>query len=250
MTGQERGRAGAGYRESHTDPGKGRSYDEHYRANSWDAMLWEREQRVLERVLEWRGGPGLRALDFACGTGRISAFLRPRVGGLVGLDVSEPMLEQARTKLPGTEFVLGDLTEDAGLLGGRRFDLVTAFRFFVNAEPPLRSAALRAMCDVLAPGGAIVFNVHQHVGSPYVRLVRWNEMRGGRTYNVMSRRDVDAMLLEAGLTASEVFPLGLGHVPKVRLPSGAAHRLEDVLERLPGALCVAEDLVFVAERAG
>ena len=53
--------------------------------------------------------PGDRVLDSCCGTGDL-AVAAARAGGLVtGLDFSERMLERARRKAPGLEWVSGDL---------------------------------------------------------------------------------------------------------------------------------------------
>lgn len=52
-----------------------------------------------------------RLIDLACGTGDLYEFARSKGYGYVGLDISEDMLEQARSKHPGAEFVLGDATK-------------------------------------------------------------------------------------------------------------------------------------------
>src|ERR671935_1142990 len=54
---------------------------------------------------------GDRVLDACCGTGDL-ALADERAGGrVVGLDFSERMLERARRKAPGIEWVRGDLLE-------------------------------------------------------------------------------------------------------------------------------------------
>jgi SAM-dependent methyltransferase len=85
------------YTDSHTTPGKGRQYDEYYGSDPWARYLWSREQEVLAQALdEFLGGRSVRALDFACGTGRICSFLESRVASCSGVDVSEAMLGEAR----------------------------------------------------------------------------------------------------------------------------------------------------------
>src|SRR6187200_525991 len=53
-------------------------------------------------------GPGSRALDVATGTGDLAIELARRGASVVGLDFSDGMLELARKKAPGIEFVQGN----------------------------------------------------------------------------------------------------------------------------------------------
>jgi SAM-dependent methyltransferase len=165
------------YRDSHLGADKARAYDE----DLWDVTAakgldWLVEQRLLTGLL----GPGRdqagprsgRVADFACGTGRVLQFLARRFADPVGIDVSADMLALARRRCPGAAFVLGDVTADAGLAPGP-FDLITAFRFFLNAEPALRDAALEWMRSVLAPGGMVVASFHlspRSMRGAYLRL--------------------------------------------------------------------------------
>jgi predicted TPR repeat methyltransferase len=45
-----------------------------------------------------RHNHGARALDFGCGTGRSTRFLRSLGLQVIGADISEPMLDQARAR--------------------------------------------------------------------------------------------------------------------------------------------------------
>lgn len=240
----------AGYRASHAAPDKGRQYDAYYRSDRWNAFLWGREQEILERVLA-RECPSqsCTVLDFACGTGRVSAFLEGRVGHLVGVDVSDPMISEAREKVPSAELILGDIVSDPSVLGERDFQLITAFRFFVNAEPQLRRDAMAALTRHLDPQGAIVFNIHHHIGSPYVRLVRAVERRRNRPYNWMSLAQTHALCESAGLELRAVHPAGVAHIPKVHVPERVLRPLDRAACAMPLAYRVAEDLICVARHA-
>jgi hypothetical protein len=68
--------------------------------------------------------------------------------------------------------ILGDVTRTPGLAPGP-FDLIAAFRFFLNAEPSLQNEVLAWMRDSLRPGGLVVANFHVNPSSPrgaYLRL--------------------------------------------------------------------------------
>lgn len=72
---------------------------------------------------------GTKALDFGCGAGRSSRFLRELGFDVTGVDISEPMLAQARERDPDGDYRLvpdGDLSG----LAGSAYDLVlSAFTF-------------------------------------------------------------------------------------------------------------------------
>src|SRR5436190_8685947 len=69
-----------------------------YGPHSHDSAMWLVEQQVLRSMLEkhFPNHASARALDFACGPGRISRFMQPLVGELIGVDISEQMLARAR----------------------------------------------------------------------------------------------------------------------------------------------------------
>lgn len=114
---------------------------------------------------------GTRALDFGCGTGRSSRFLRDLGLGLsvVGVDIAAPMLEQARRLDPAGDYRqvgVGDL----GALGGLRFDLgFAAFTFDNIPTDAEKGASLAALRAVLAPTGRLI----AIVSSPEIYLHEW-----------------------------------------------------------------------------
>jgi SAM-dependent methyltransferase len=169
------------YRDSHLGAAKAIAYDE----DLWDpaaakGLEWLVEQRLLTGLLRAAGddtaaGPAARpggTADFACGTGRVLQFLSRRYPAPVGIDVSAGMLALARRRCPGAAFVLGDVTADPSLAPGP-YDLITAFRFFLNAEPALQAATLAWMRGALRPGGLVLANFHLNPRSlrgTYLRL--------------------------------------------------------------------------------
>jgi len=237
------------YSDSHTTPGKGRQYDEYYGSDPWARYLWSREQEVLAQALgEFLGARSVRALDFACGTGRICSFLETRVASCSGVDVSEAMLGEARKKLQRTTLHTANLME-ASPFEKESFDLITAFRFFVNAEPGLRSAAVRALAELLKPDGYFVFNDHQNINSPYMRVMRgYAGFRGFGVFNVLSIAECRALVAEAGLEVVRVYPVGLLRLPKLELPE-ALYRAADRLAALwPFASRWSTSPILVARR--
>jgi demethylmenaquinone methyltransferase / 2-methoxy-6-polyprenyl-1,4-benzoquinol methylase len=108
---------------------------------------WRRRAADLARV-----GPGSRALDVATGTGDLAIELAARGASVVGLDFSERMLELARAKAPGIEFVQGNALQLEYPDGS--FDAVTVgfgARNFADLD-----RGLAELARVTRPGGRVV----------------------------------------------------------------------------------------------
>jgi SAM-dependent methyltransferase len=100
--------------------------------------------------------PGRAALDFGCGAGRSTRFLRNLGFDPVGIDVSPAMLDLARASDPEGRYFLVD-DGDYGALDPQRFDLVlSAFAFDNIPGADHRAALLRGLCRLLQPEGRIV----------------------------------------------------------------------------------------------
>jgi SAM-dependent methyltransferase len=109
-----------------------------------------------------RLAPGARVLDVACGTGIAARLARERVDGavVVGVDLSRPMLEVARTIEPRIDWREGDAAA-LPVAVGEEFDAVLChqgLQFFAD-----RAAAAREMRRVLAPDGSLVAATWRHL---------------------------------------------------------------------------------------
>ncbi|MGN6391566.1 MAG: class I SAM-dependent DNA methyltransferase [Gemmatimonadales bacterium] len=237
------------YTDSHK--GKGADYHELFspERNPYRAMIWRLEQRALDSIRReyLQAGP-FTHLDFACGTGRILAYFSGAASTSTGVDVSPTMLTVARQTTPAAEFLEADLTA-SDVLGTRTFDLITAFRFFPNAEPELRQTALSILVRHLAPGGVIVFNNHKNRDS-----LRWriSLLRGrGSTAGTMNDAEVKALVSNAGLRVYRVVPLAiLPFSEKHRLPIRLIEGVEHLLDRWSGIAPMAQDVIYVCGRDG
>ncbi|MFD0776579.1 class I SAM-dependent methyltransferase, partial [Streptomonospora algeriensis] len=102
-----------------------------------------------------------RALDFGCGAGRLSNALAARFSAVVGVDISEPMLAEARRldRSGGRiDFRLNDSPHLAAF-GDDSFDLVYTDLVLQHLPPDLAEGYLREFVRVLRPGGAMVIGV-------------------------------------------------------------------------------------------
>jgi len=210
------------YRESHV--GKGREYHDKFVRGPYRSVIWALEQRQLLEILaryRTRRPNALGLLDFACGTGRMIQLFESRVDSAVGIDVSKSMLDVARSLLPQVELLHADLTREP-VLTGRRFELITAFRFFPNAEPALRDDVMRELVRLLADDGILILNNHLRCGGTKMRLrramSRFHRKDNERDLHCMSDSEVEDLAVRFGFTILEVHTLGVLPVLKEKRP--------------------------------
>jgi SAM-dependent methyltransferase len=119
-------------------------YNDRMRAHSYDKLEFPGTYYLAFRDLPAIIGKhvhGTRALDFGCGTGRSSRFLSALGFEVLGVDISEHMLERARERDPDGEYRLvpdGDLGE----LPEGSFDLVLSAFTFDNIPTMEKKVAL------------------------------------------------------------------------------------------------------------
>jgi len=148
------------YRDSHQQ--RGESYDQFISSSPADAYMdkWEaiRLREILARL--FAGRKIGRYMDFACGTGRITKVMEAYATESIGVDISESMIAKAKENTAATSFVHADLTREDPELG--KFNVVSSFRFFGNAQDELRHDALRAITKYLEVGGLLIINNHRN----------------------------------------------------------------------------------------
>lgn len=122
--------------------------------------------QYLREVLQRHVVGGRRALDVACGTGTLALLLADEGWDVLGVDLSDAMLEQARQKADAIStvgraaFVQGDMRHLAGhpAVAPGGFDLATctydSLNYLLTAEDLLSCFA--GVAGALAPGGLFV----------------------------------------------------------------------------------------------
>jgi SAM-dependent methyltransferase len=237
------------YTDSHK--GRGADYDETFSpdVNPYRAMVWRLEQRALDGIVRDRLASGpVTHLDFACGTGRILGHLMGQVSSTTGVDVSSSMMEVARKVAPAAELIEADLTQQ-DVLGERTFDLITAFRFFPNAEPELRQAVCSVLKRHLAANGVLVFNNHKNRNSLRRRISR---LRGpGTPTGTMIHTEVQALLAQSGLRIVQVIPLASLPLSerRVLVPLSLVEPLERLMSGWSPLAGLAQDIIYVCTLA-
>lgn len=234
------------YRLSHLT--KGADYDRDLAGDPFDVYMARREREILLAILP-RLFPHrlLRSLDFACGTGRIAQILDGIAEQPCGVDVAETMLAEARGKCPRTRFFLHDITEAP--LPVEPVQLVTAFRFFGNAENDLRIRALHAIRRCLTPGGYLLLNNHEN---PWTISALLRRVAGQRPRADLHHWKLRRLLQLAGFQVRRTYGVGLWiYRARLRRADALSSKWATVLERLSllpflGRFC--PDAVIVAQR--
>jgi SAM-dependent methyltransferase len=147
-------------------------YEDERRADSYAGLgfpgTYYLAYRDLPEIIE-RHVDGRRALDFGCGTGRSTRFLRDLGFEVIGVDISDSMLEKAKDLDPEGDY---RLVPDGALPGlePESFDLVLSVFTFDNIPAIAHKVALlRALGGLLVRDGRIV----NLVSAPEIYLHEW-----------------------------------------------------------------------------
>lgn len=240
------------YRESHNSSGYGEIYRRTY-AVGYYAAQWEHIERpLLREVFQELRGTGCRSyLDFACGTGRILEVGQPFFDYLVGVDISEDMARHARAVCSSaTIHAPLDITKTPLK---ENFDVISAFRFFLNAQPSLRREVLGAMSRMQVKGGYLVCNIHVNslsILGRFYRLRNW--MKGRKIAATLGVEEFTGLLDKAGYDVSRTYAYSFWPRIGNRMPSVqnrillAVERWQNMTGILPAG--TAQSVMFVCRK--
>ncbi len=110
------------------------------------------ERRVRSAALSALGiSRGTRVTELGCGTGSNTRLLVDLGAQVTAIDLSEPMLKRARSKVPGARFLRHDILSYRGPPAER---VLLAFVLH-EMDAGVRARALEAARENLAPGGLL-----------------------------------------------------------------------------------------------
>ncbi|HEV8634476.1 MAG TPA: class I SAM-dependent methyltransferase [Chloroflexota bacterium] len=186
--------------------------------------------------------PGQRWLDVACGPGLVARALAPRVGSVLGVDLTGAMIDLARREarregLANVAFALGDATRLD--LPDDSFDgAVTRFSLH---HIPLPSRTVAEMARVVRPGGSVVLADHLHAEDHDGAV--WQEeierLRDPSHWACLTHRRIQELGRPAGLEleAERVIPFAMSFEEWLSRGSGgpgASELIERALAARPG----------------
>jgi SAM-dependent methyltransferase len=195
-----------------------------YAPGTYADLLWQIEQDQLRAIVsELRSvKPRIEALDFASGTGRITALIEDLTDAATGIEISPAMCDIAARKVKRAKIICADILA-ANAPVEEKYDLITAFRFFLNADPSLRPVAMKALAARLRDKQSLlVFNNHGNLWShklmmwPYYQIRRIGKGRTA-TGNYLTTAQVQPLLEAAGLRLDRVLPSGFYSAKAMRL---------------------------------
>jgi SAM-dependent methyltransferase len=139
-----------GDRWQESDVPRGAAYDRRFEDLAAAGMDMHGEAALVDSF-----GPG-SVLDAGCGTGRVAIELSRRGHRVVGVDVDVAMLESARDKAPGLEWVQGDLADPTLEFGGTFDVVVMAGNVLIFVPAGAEGDVVANAARWLSPGGRLV----------------------------------------------------------------------------------------------
>lgn len=204
-----------------TDPRKkGGGWDREEFFRTGEAEI-ARVMKTLSR-LGVKPRPGV-ALDYGCGVGRLSRALSTRFAQVIGVDIAEAMLTEARSMhadVPTLSFLRNSGDSLAGIADGS-VDLVYSNIVLQHAPRRHQRLLIAEFCRVLGSGGALVFQVparpnlrtaggvlHRVFGNRVLNLARRLRYgaRGVMEMHTMAKDEVLRHLADGGVTLLEAEP--------------------------------------------
>ena len=149
----------------------GNVYEDEERARAYATLQFPGTYYLAFRDLPGlirRYNHGSRALDFGCGTGRSTRFLRNLGLHAIGTDISEAMLDQARALDPSGEYRLIRDSIASEFAPGS-FDIILAAFTFDNMPTETKAEVLSALRILLAPSGCLLLVV----SAPEIYIYEW-----------------------------------------------------------------------------
>jgi SAM-dependent methyltransferase len=134
--------------------------------------------------------------DLGCGPGHVAAWLAERGVTAVGVDLSPAMVAEARRRVPGVAFSVGDLRA-LDVLDGAWAGAV-AFYCIVHFTIEELAPALRELRRAIAPGGPLL--VAFHVGDERLHLDEFLGQPVDLDWIFHPRAAVERALDDAGFT--------------------------------------------------
>lgn len=241
------------YRDWHKTADAARQYEVLFAPGTYDDWVWELEKaRLAVAMRKYLSSQQVnrRILDFACGTGRVLEFLEPMTTEATGVDVSSSMLSLAKRRVRKAQLVCADVTRE-DILPADHYDLVTAFRFFLNAGTALREDALKAIRRALVNEGILIMNIHRNLVSLRLMGYLFRRYLQGEALNVSSLWSMRRLLARHGFDVLEVMGTGWATPQMYRLLGRPwCSRIERFATAAPILPYLAGNLLLVCRKRG
>jgi ubiquinone/menaquinone biosynthesis C-methylase UbiE len=196
-------------------------------ATEWDAMRKRFFGEGVRRAAIAAAGltPGIVVADIGTGTGFMAEAALDAGARVIGIDLSEGMLQQVSTRLAGRAFETRQSSETEIPLAAGEVDAVLANMFLHHAEDP--EATIAQLARALKPGGRLVITdadththewlrVEQHdrwMGFDRADIARWFSGAGLSDVAVVDTHEICSPTSECGTEAAITIFLARGTKP-------------------------------------
>ena len=189
-------------------------YAEHFR-DELERKPFDR--KMLEWLAERVGGRGV-VCDMGCGPGQVARYLHDRGAKACGVDLSQAMVERARSLHPGITFRQGDMlalddTADGSYAG------VAAFYSIIHIPRPSVVEALRELKRVMISGGVLLLTFH--IGRETIHRDEWWGKEVSLDFIFFETEEMKDYIRAAGFELREV--IERDPYPEVEYPSRRAY---------------------------
>jgi ubiquinone/menaquinone biosynthesis C-methylase UbiE len=132
----------------------------------------EEINRILSKAATLGVNPGFElALDYGCGVGRLSRALATRFQRVLGVDISDAMLIEARSanaRFDNIQFVRNNGNALPGVTD-RSVDFIYSNIVLQHSPRQIQQSLIKEFCRVLRPGGVLAF---QTPSSPNLMTIK------------------------------------------------------------------------------
>lgn len=145
-----------------TRPGmKGGKWDKEEFFQTGDQEIQRAEKKMSSLGIQLKRGT---ALDYGCGVGRLSRALASRFENVIGMDISETMLKEARTvnaSFPNLSFIGNNGRELTDIKDGT-IDFIYSNIVLQHSPQENQRLIINEFCRVLSQGGVVAFQTPSH----------------------------------------------------------------------------------------
>lgn len=141
--------------------------DNKKRNNKWEPHeFFERGKTDVSLIIKKQRELGINiemgsALDFGCGLGRLTQALCEYYKNVIGVDIAESMIEQAKkyNKYGDSCIYLVNPKTDLLLFQDKKFDAIYTFIVLQHMESKYSERYIKEFMRILNPGGLLVFQL-------------------------------------------------------------------------------------------